>query len=196
MLGTKSFCVLSTLTANLQYHECTQCRTTRVSLKEQFYLLDLTPQQSPYFERISYEVNPTLLSAPHALHIFICSSGEQRWWSWCSADQIASRFTAMYRSQIPKHKRRLQDNFQRTIEKIALYKLNVTMETVFSEASQTGISSTTEEIPSRTFIKSANVCPAHVLLPRFTLPMVFTRILLSNLELPLDRSCLSMVPNL
>lgn len=78
MLGTKSFCVLSTLTANLQYHECTQCRTTRVSLKEQFYLLDLTPQQSRYFERISYEVNPTLLSAPHALHIFICSSGEQR----------------------------------------------------------------------------------------------------------------------
>jgi LysM repeat protein len=47
-----------------------------------------------------------------------------------------------------------------TIEKIALYKLNVTVETVFSEASQAGISSTAEEIPAGTFIKIRQCVPS------------------------------------
>lgn len=47
-----------------------------------------------------------------------------------------------------------------TIEKIALYKLNVTVETVFSEASRAGILSTTEEIHAGTFIKIRQCVPS------------------------------------
>ncbi|KAJ5689175.1 hypothetical protein N7462_003567 [Penicillium macrosclerotiorum] len=47
-----------------------------------------------------------------------------------------------------------------TIEKIALYKLNVTVDTVFSEAQQVGISSITEEIPAGTFIKVKQCVPS------------------------------------
>lgn len=47
-----------------------------------------------------------------------------------------------------------------TVEKIALYKLNVTVDTVMSEASEAGISSATEEIPAGTFIKVRQCVPS------------------------------------
>ncbi|KAJ5461384.1 uncharacterized protein N7458_002936 [Penicillium daleae] len=47
-----------------------------------------------------------------------------------------------------------------TIEKIALYKLNVTVDTVMSEASEVEISSATEEIPAGTFIKIRQCVPS------------------------------------
>lgn len=47
-----------------------------------------------------------------------------------------------------------------TIEKIALYKLNVTVDTVLSEAYEAGITSVTEEIPAGTFIKIRQCVPS------------------------------------